>query len=322
MDIKSYHTDKRHKRIKLIFNPASGEANHSPIQLTDIVRELEAWKFKPEVFVLSMNSDLPKLVEETISRGIRFFAACGGDGTVNAVAKALEGRRATLGILPMGTQNNIALSLGIPPDILKAISVLRNGKQIKTDIGMAICENTQTAFLEICSIGLMSSLFPSGDDIQHGHLDKIGDFLAKFATCAPSKIKLLLDGRQEIITTGHVVLVSNMPYIGRHYQVGDPLAYRDGYLDLLLCSSLSKLDLVGCAFKEGARVQDLTDPRIQRYRVRRAEIDTNPGMAVMADGTALGEGAVHVEIHPRALAVMAPNPEQGNLTETQEAASI
>jgi diacylglycerol kinase (ATP) len=304
VDNKSYYTDKRRKRIKLIFNPISGVSNVTTMQLTDVVRELENWKFVPDVCILDRQCDLTKVVNDTLAKGIHLFAACGGDGTVSSVSKAIAGKRATLGIIPKGTQNNVALSLGIPKDMSASVAILRTGRRIKTDMGMVTCGTANTPFVEICSAGLMSALFPSGDDIQHGHLDRIGDFLATLATCAPSKIKMLLDNQQEIITTGHVVLISNMPYIGRHYQVGAEGAYQDGLLDILLFANLSKVGLLGCAFKEGTKIQDLEDPRIQRFRVRKAEIDTNPDMEIMADGSALGKGAIHVEVKHHSLAVM------------------
>ncbi len=318
MDFKTFYTDKRRRRMKLFFNPASGEANHFQIGLADVVKELEKWRFIPEVCVLSMDSDLPKMVQESLAAGIRLFAACGGDGTVSSVAKAVAGKPATMGIIPMGTQNNVALSLGIPADLTAAVAVLRTGRRIRTDTGRLLCGDTETSFVEICSVGLMSSLFSASDDIQHGHLEKVGDFLAKFAACAPSQIKMLLDGRQEIITTGHVVLVTNMPYIGKHYQVGAKNAYRDGYLDIMLCSGNSKLNLIGCAVKGTARVENTDDPRIQRYRAKKAEIDTEPPMPIMADGRDLGEGPVHVEINHHSLAVMVPKVPLTGQEKTEE----
>ena len=65
------------------------------------------------------------------------FVVCGGDGTILAVAEALIGTRATLGIIPTGTQNDVALSLGIPADVPAAIALLRTGRRIKVDVGLA-----------------------------------------------------------------------------------------------------------------------------------------------------------------------------------------
>jgi diacylglycerol kinase family enzyme len=49
------------------------------------------------------------------------------------------------------------------------------------------------------------------------------------------------------------------------------------------------------------------DPRIQHYHVRRVEIDTQPAMPIMADGNALGEGRVRIEVRRHVLAVMVGN---------------
>ena len=68
-------------------------------------------------------------------------------------------------------------------------------------------------------MGLISTLFPSADDIQHGNLARIGHFLSTLAASPPAEIHLLLENKQEIRNQGHIVLVSNMPYIGFHYQV-------------------------------------------------------------------------------------------------------
>ena len=69
----------------------------------------------------------------------------------------------------------------------------------------------------LVSVGLASTLFPSADDIQHGNLARVGDFLATLVGSPPAEMHLVLDDKQEVQTLGHVVLVSNMPYIGLHY---------------------------------------------------------------------------------------------------------
>jgi len=104
-----------------------------------------------------------------------------------------------------------------------------------------------------------------------------------------------------------VVLVSNMPYIGLHYQVGSAASFGDGLLDVLFFADLSKLDLLGYVF-QGVGVGNPEDPRIQHYHVRRMDIDTQPAMPVMADGIALGEGLVRIEVRRHVLAVMVGPP--------------
>jgi diacylglycerol kinase family enzyme len=312
--------NKHRKRVKLIFNPSAGASRALPIEIVDVIHEMQAWKLVPEAYLVEPGCDLPGVVQDALTQGFRMFVVCGGDGTISAVARTLAGTRATLGIIPIGTQNNTALSLNIPNDIPAAIAILRNGRRIKVDVGLATCGKVSTPFLEVCSVGLASSLFPSVDDIQHGNLAQIGSFLSTLASAPPAEINLLLDDNQEISALGHVVLVTNMPFIGFHYQLGTLASFKDGLLDVLFFADLSKLDLLGYIL-QGVGVGKSEDSRIQHFHVRRVDIDTHPSMPVMADGNALGEGLVRIEMRRRVLAVMAGSeptetlPEPGKILE-------
>ncbi len=310
-------TNKRRKRAKLIFNPVAGANQESPLRLMEVLKEMQAWKLVPEPYLTEPDSDLSEVVRDAIARGIRLFAVCGGDGTVSSVARAMIGTNATLGIIPTGTQNNVAFSLGIPTDIPAAISILRTGKRIKADMGIITCGNSSMPFLEICSVGLFSALFESGDDIQHGNLARIGDFLATLTATPPSEINILLDATEQVISKGHVVLVSNMPYVGRHYQVGEENSFNDGLLDVLFCTDISKLDLMLGYMMKAPGISEEADPRIKNFHVREITIEANPVMTVMADGIILGDGPAHIEMRRHALTVMAPNS-SGRLSESGE----
>lgn len=308
---------KRPMKAKLIFNPVAGTAGASPVQLMDVIREMQTMNFIPEAFLVEPGCDLPGMIHEALAQGIRMFVVCGGDGTISGVARCLAGTNATLGIIPLGTQNNTALSLGIPADIPAAIAILRTGQRIKVDVGMATCGKITTPFLEVCSVGLISTLFPSADDIQHGNLAQVGNFLSTLAASPPAEIHLLLANKQEFHNLGHIVLVSNMPYVGLHYQLGTEASFSDGLLDVLFFADLSKMDLLGYVF-QGVGVGKPEDPRIQHFQVRRVDIDTHPAMPVMADGNALGEGLVSIRVQHHALAVMAPQPAPEVLPEKED----
>ena len=101
----------------------------------------------------------------------------------------------------------------------------------------------------------------------------------------------------------NVLLVTNMPYIGFHYQVGSLASFQDGLLDVLFFADLSKLELLGYVL-QGVGEGKPEDARIQHFHVRKVEIDTHPVMPVMADGNPLGEGLVRIEVKRHALAVM------------------
>lgn len=295
--------------VKLIFNPISGTSTESPAQLMEIVRQIQADGLIPEVYLFQPGDDLNQVVKDALHRGFRSFVVSGGDGTIDTVAGALMGSRATLGIIPTGTQNNVALSLGIPfADIPSAVSLLTQGERIKVDMGTATCNAFRQPFLEACSVGLLSALFPAADDIQHGNLMRIGDLLSTLVTFPPAEMHLTLDHHEEIHTQGHVVLVGNMPFVGPHFHVDPECQFDDGLLEVLVFANLNKLELLGSAVQiAGGGPQD---PRIQRYHVRSVTIDTQPPMPVLVDGFPLGEGPLSISVNRQTLRVIA-GPRRG-----------
>ncbi len=291
-------------KAKLIFNPTSGAPGESPAQLMALLTEMQALDLMPEVHLIQPGHDLLPVIEEALHRGIRLFVVSGGDGTIDSVASALAGTHAVLGIIPTGTQNNVALSLGIPTDIPGAVSLLRHGHPIKVDMGIAECAGVKRMFLEVCSVGLLSALFPAADDIQHGNLARIGDLLSTLVSFPAAEIRMVLDHKQTINTQGHVVLVSNMPYLGPHYQVAPANSYLNGLLEVLVFANQTKLELLSNVVQMAAGTGP-DDPRIQRYHIHHIAIETTPAMPVLVDGVMYGEGPVEIGIRRRALAVMA-----------------
>lgn len=300
-----YSAKNRSLHAKLIFNPNAGVADEATRKFTEVVKVLQDSDILIEPYLIEPECDLQKVIQEAIGQGIRLFIACGGDGTVSSIAKELIGSDAVLGIIPTGSQNNIAFSLGISTNIQSSVAILRTGRPIKIDIGNCTCNNHSTPFIEVCSVGLVTSLFPSADCILHGDLTRIGDFIATITTTTPSEIQILLDIETEVNISGHVVLISNMPYILRHFQVGASDSFEDGLIDVLFFEDQSKLDLIRHAIKSPGTDFE-RDPRIQHYLTRSITIDTAPPMPIMADGTKIGDGSVKIDVLKRALSVLVP----------------
>jgi diacylglycerol kinase (ATP) len=290
---------------KLIFNPSSGRSDQSPGQLTEILSEMQAWHIRPEVSIVRPGNRVETLAEDAVRRGIRLVVVAGGDGTADAVAASLAGTGAVLGVIPTGTRNNIALSLAIPMNnIPEAVAILRRGRRIHLDVGCAHSGNIQRPFLEAATVGLISALYPAADDIQHGNLIRIGDLLGTLVSMPAAEIRLNLDdGRQKMVTQGHIVLAANMPYFGVNFHLAQDISYDDGLLDVFVYSNFNKLELIGYAVQMAGGLPE--DPRVQHFKVRSLAVRTIPRMPVMADGFMLGEGPLRLTVQRRGLAVMA-----------------
>lgn len=80
-------------------------------------------------------------------RGFSAVVAAGGDGTIGAVATQVAGSGLPLGILPMGTSNDVARSLDIPLDLADACRVVAGGMPVDVDAGQTLPAMTQPGAL-------------------------------------------------------------------------------------------------------------------------------------------------------------------------------
>jgi len=289
-------------RAKLIFNAISGRPEESPHQLAEILTEMQNQYILPEVYMVRPDSQVEAVVRSAINGGIKLVIVAGGDGTIDSVVGAMIGRSATLGIIPIGTRNNLAYNLGIPSTIPGAVALLREGRRLKIDVGKIRHGRASRWFLEDATLGLLSDIYPFADSVQHGDLTQIGNLLSTVVSSTPSRLRMILDGRKRIDMSAYMVLIANMPYIGPRFQISTDVSWNDNRLDVFVFSDMSKLDLISYAVQStGGAVED---SRIKHYRIKQLKIRSDPPMPVLADGMLLDPGPVTALVHPRALAIM------------------
>jgi diacylglycerol kinase (ATP) len=294
---------RRPLRAKLIFNAGSGKTEESPQQLAAILSEMQDQQILPEVYTTRPDSRLDDVVHDAIKSGIKLIVVAGGDGTIDNITGAIVGSDATLGIIPTGTRNNVAFNLGITGDIASSVALLRQGRRMKIDVGRVHCGHSRYWFLEGVALGLISDLYPMADDIQHGKLAQIGGLLSTLVSATPSRLRINLDGHQHLTTTAHMMLITNMPFLGPHFQISPNVSFKDGRLDIFTFSDMGKLNMLSHAML--SRGGSLEDAGIKHYRAKHVTLVSNPQMPVLADGILLGQGSLSVHVHPRALTVMA-----------------
>ncbi|MFA5873211.1 MAG: diacylglycerol kinase family protein [Anaerolineales bacterium] len=291
-------------RAKLIFNPGSGQPGESPQQLVSILSEMQNQHIFPEVFIVHPESQLEDVVHSAIKSSIKLIVVAGGDGTIDSVVGAMTESDATLGIIPTGTRNNVAFNLGITGDIANSVALLRQGRRLKIDVGRVHCGHSRHWFLEGVALGLISDLYPMADDFQHGNLAQIGGLLSTLISATPSRLRMILDGYKHLDTVAHMMLITNMPFLGPHFQISPKVSFKDGRLDVFTFSDMGKLNMLSYAMLSLGGL--LEDAGIKHYRARHIKIVSTPQMPVLADGILVGQGSGSLSIHvyPRALTVM------------------
>lgn len=122
----------------LIANPRAGSVSARTREV--MLKSLEA-DFKVEDAVTQAREHASDLARDAVDRGFDAVIAFGGDGTINEVAQGLVGTDVALGILPGGSTNVMARSLGMPTDPVEATSYLahrlRSGTRRRINVGRA-----------------------------------------------------------------------------------------------------------------------------------------------------------------------------------------
>ena len=78
---------------------------------------------------------MPEIVQAEIEKGCSIIIVGGGDGTISSVVDYFAYRECVFALLPLGTANSFARSLGIPLDLVGAVEVIARGKVADVDLG-------------------------------------------------------------------------------------------------------------------------------------------------------------------------------------------
>jgi diacylglycerol kinase (ATP) len=242
---------------------------------------------------------------DIIRRGEEFDLAivCGGDGTLNSAALGILATHLPMGILPMGTANDLARTLEIPDDLLRAADIIIAGKTRRVDLG----EVNGRPFFNVASIGLSADLaggLTADAKKRWGKLAYALTALKVLARAKPFRATIIsARGEQQVKTLQ--IAVGN----GRHYGGGTVIeadaAIDDGHLDLysLEQDSVWKLALMFGHFRRGmhgAWEEVRTDKSVE------FDIRTRQPMPVNTDGDIVTYTPAHFVIRPAAIEVFVP----------------
>src|SRR5512143_1804586 len=114
-------------RVKLIANPGAGKLREDPARLEEVTSCLLELGLKVDAAVAHPKRNLIPIARRAVEDGYPVVIAMGGDGTIGAVIEGIAGSDVKLGILPAGTANDIAASLGIPEDLKQACQLIAEG---------------------------------------------------------------------------------------------------------------------------------------------------------------------------------------------------
>ena len=296
--------------IAIIFNPVAGRGRISRDALhAKIKRHAGAMPF--EIAETQSPSQARALARVAISHGATIVAAAGGDGTLGEVLNAVHGTRARLGVLPMGTGNDFARTLGIGTDLDGAIQILFGNHTRTIDIGRATHGEQSRLFLNIAGCGF-DSLVARRINAGRAHLfwkhwRGVAAYLAASAIelrrLRAARLRLNLDG-ELLDTRALLCAIANAKSYGGGMQVAPNAQLDDGLFDICVIQDASKTEFMR-AFPSVFKGNHVHHPRVMMRRARKVELWCDRPWPVLVDGELVGTAPMAFEIVPRAVEVIA-----------------
>jgi diacylglycerol kinase family enzyme len=220
-------------RVTLVYNSKAGDEQHVGAHL---VERLEEAGFDPRL-VSDRKKDLRRLDDPG-----ELVAVAGGDGSVKSVALELAGRGVPMAILPLGTANNIAKSLGIMGSVAELIAGWQRAERRRLRVGSVTGPWGIMPFVESAGVGLFADLVTRGrKEVDENAAELTGHAIDRALLLlrritedqAPRYREVALDGAN---LSDEYLLVEgmNIPLAGPNVPLAPKADWSDGLIDVVL----------------------------------------------------------------------------------------
>ena len=299
--------DANLRPARLIYNAKSGGAGGAGAkQLEEIIGHLRTHGIRAEIGLKTSGKAVREMVKEAVERGEDLIIVAAGDGTIEEVASQIVGAKVTLGIIPVGTMNNVARALGVPLDIEDACALIAMNMARNIDIGRVIANEKPDLeyFLETAGVGLSAIAIPAGQAAKKGKWAKLPLALRKLFDAQPCPVEVELDTGEVIKANSQMVTVSNSPLMGVNILIAPDAKMDDGVLDIAVYDGMGKAELLSY-FMSASNGTRTYNPKIKFYRSRRVIIRSQEPLDVHSDKDALtGKRTLEVEVIPQGLSAI------------------
>lgn len=292
------------KKALLVVNPNSG--TRSKQGLGEAVAERLA---KEDISVTEVFTEGPghavDLTKRAVAEGFDAVISAGGDGTVNEIASALAHTDTVLGILPLGSGNGLARSIGIPQDVREALRIIADGHVLNTDRGLV----NGSPFYCTFGVGFDAAVSEQFASMKgRGRINYVRSVLKEFLKYQPQPYSISIEGKV-ITERAFLIAVCNASQYGNNAYIAPMAKLTDGLLDLIVIHDGSPLSTVKVGVDLLTGYID-RNTRIDTFRIRSARIARLEDGPVHIDGDPLRLGKnLDIVCDSSSLKVYAPEKE-------------
>ena len=289
------------KHLVFIINPRSGTDRIKAIQ-SAIDAGIDEAVYSHETQYTQRAKHGTELAASAASRGAHAVIAVGGDGSVADIAIGLAGSATALGIIPKGSGNGMARTLGLPLKIEEAINLINAGKLKRIDVGFV----NEKMFVSNAGVGF-DALISHKFEKSHRRGFAIYSWLVtKYLWLYKEwDWKITIDGKK-INKRAFLINVANGQQFGYNFKIAPQAEVDDGWLNVTIIRKFPKL--MGGALTLRAMFGKITDSRYVEHFKAKAISIVHPDLKLMqTDGDAhYCQNRLEFRIEPGALEVIVP----------------
>lgn len=255
-----------------------------------------------EAHMVRKRKELIKRIRQAVKAKAEIVVVIGGDGTQTAAVGELVHCKTILAVVPAGTGNSFAYTLGIQDDIERAIETIANGKVRKVDVGVV----NGTYFANFATIGLIAE---AANRTSRGLKKVAGPIAYGVAALVPLlrekpfELEVRWKGSDLQIRTHQAIVASGRDY--GHTPLTPEADVRSGELAFFSAEGESAADViaVNAALLRGDHTQI---EGAHYFSARKITLRAKPRQALNVDGHALGKTPAKFSVEPKALRVLMP----------------
>jgi diacylglycerol kinase (ATP) len=289
--------------VVVIANPAAGRGKAGRL-IGKVGERLHEAGIDHEIRVSASAEDFERRAREAAEEGVKVVAALGGDGSVGLAANGLLGTGASLAILPSGTADDFASSIGVRK-LDAAVRAIAEANVVPIDVVRVTAGTTTRHYVALAGCGFDSEVNEAANAMRV-NLGATGTYVAALVKTlsrfTPAAFRIELD--DEVVEGPHMlVVVGNSISYGGGMKVTPDASIVDGVLDVCLLRAMSKGAFVR-AFPRVFRGTHVTHPAVRMARAKRVRVDADRRVMVYADGERVGPAPAVFEVIPGALPVI------------------
>jgi diacylglycerol kinase (ATP) len=228
------------------------------------------------------------------------LVVAGGDGTVEFMVRKFADTQHPIGIVPLGTYNNLAHALGLADDLDRAIEVAREGRARPITLGRI----NDHIFVEACAIGLLGETIVLGDAAKDHAFGQLNDHLK--SVLSAKRFRYEISGDFEGKGAAMSLVFSNTGSIGSQLQIADTSPIHP-YLEFSVQAGSTRLDIARRALMAAVlRKHQPTPSAEQVIKFNKLVVKTTPRVRVYADNFQVGRTPATVVAETSALKMLLP----------------